>query len=270
MRYTAVSGLDGFLDMGVSCFTVHIIQEVAMFRSRRTRHVAFAVVLALVIIVLDLSITFYRVYSASRTQPKFDAWYYAGVTPLTTEYRELTVTLADGYWITSEHHGQFFNFNANGERLVTEQSTHYVYTLWLFGNSQMVGIYVSDADTTASHLQALMPNVRIINRSTPSQTIAGELAWLRQTPVRAGDSVMFIAGWQASPVTYWHTVDLARAYVLDHHAHFFNVVQPPSEIDAIRPSSFNLPASDFLEGPHLNARGEADYAYALYDVLTLM
>lgn len=244
-----------------------------MLRSRRRNRIAFAIALIAVVIVADLAAQFYRVYSAPPPLP------FPGPAYLAAEYHQLNEHLTDaGYWMTNEYHGAYYNFNADGERRVVGQPSRYLHTVWLFGNSGTQDPYVSDAQSMASQLQAMLPIYRIVNRSAGGQLLSGEVAWLRETPIRPGDAVAFIDGAmdasaKTPPERYLALIAEGRTYAARHGASLLHFIQPYIDghySDALPGQRLYVPPADFFDSAHTNADGDTLVARALFDALTLI
>ena len=104
---------------------------------------------------------------------------------------------ADGYYVSDDFTSAEVN-TRNGARVTTHQPMNSIHTLWLFGNSVAYGLFVPDDDTIASRLQSLFPHWRIVNQSTSGQSVRGQVAWLKQTPIKPGDIVVFVDGFTES------------------------------------------------------------------------
>lgn len=100
----------------------------------------------------------------------------------------------DGGYTEPEDHDTVLYHIRNGERRTVGTPAHYDHTVWMFGNSGLLGFKVTDDATVPSQLQALLPGWRVVNRSAEAQRIRGELNWLRATPVQPGDVVIFYDG----------------------------------------------------------------------------
>ncbi len=98
-----------------------------------------------------------------------------------------------GYLAPADFSGKLYHVK-DGIRLTVGNPKVYEHTIWMFGNSSLLGFNVPDADTIPSQLQALLPDYRVLNLSAEGQLARGELAWLKEVPLRAGDSVIFMDG----------------------------------------------------------------------------
>jgi hypothetical protein len=182
--------------------------------------------------------------------------------------RELT---AAGFWRIPQHSGVYYNFNAQGERLIPGPPIHPRHTLWFFGNSQLVAPYVSDGQASLALVQALLPHLRVVNRSAGGQAVSGELAWLKETQTQPGDGVVFISGSGDSEGEYHRVMELAKAYAASRGLIFLSIVQPSR--DGKQPAgkpAFSLPAIDFTDNVHLTSKGEVDFGLSLYRLLTTL
>lgn len=257
-----------------------------MSRRRIRNRVVFAVALALAICLVYFVALFYHVYTTpredvirdyrlSRPAPYADSPYWSREFVL--EYDKLHFALTPGgWWAAQEYHGIWYNFNAGGERLVIGTPTHYTHTIWLYGNSGLQDPYVPDAYTAASQLQAFLPAYRIVNRGSGAQLVSGELAWLKASPPAPGDMVIYVDGMmdilgKTSAARYWQQVYGAQEYTRSRGAmflHFLQAYADPDYMDAYGKPFVDVPSGDFLDGPHINERGDAIVAAALYRALT--
>ncbi len=172
----------------------------------------------------------------------------------------------DDYFVPRDMTGQWINMRG-GFRVTTGQPATWRRTVWLFGNSTLVSAEVADNETIASRLQALWPDIRVINVGMDGVTIVNEVARLKTISLAAGDIVVFYDGLMDADAIYfnlpgicqpavwfalalvcnglydnpaWMTPQVnqtvervraaasaARAYVTAAHAQFVHVLQPP-------------------------------------------
>lgn len=186
-----------------------------------------------------------------------------------------------GYWQNPESHAGAKTYDADGSRHTARQPAHYEQTIWLFGNSGTEDPFVDDAHTMASQLQALLLasgyRWRVVNHSVGGQKISGELAWLKDTPVRPGDMVVFIDGSMDRLIDtplprYQASIESARAYAHQAGALFYHFAQPYidpawccAQMGAPR---LYVPPGDFVDTSHMTAAGDSIVALALYRALT--
>lgn len=209
----------------------------------------------------------------------------------------------DGYWVVNDFHGGFYNID-NGARRTAGQPTAYTHTLYLFGNSGTFDPYVPDHLTMASQLQARLVETgfqwRVVNLAVSGALSSDEALRLKHTPLQAGDIVIFIDGamdnkthedcdtrlatWQLLCNAYWlafpGTPDVTRyvrngqqaqVYAQAHGAQFYRFVQPYSIAEAMAKwpgRHLIVPPQGFVEGSHLNARGDSLLAAQIFDALT--
>lgn len=222
----------------------------------RRRRVMFAFLWAIIVVVIGLSWQLYRVLSAP--PPDCYCWNYRG------------------YWFNPESHGGTFTADADGARHTVGQPSRYEHTLWLYGNSGMQDPYTLDALTTASQLQKLLLahglSWRVVNYSAGGQSVLGELAWLRDTPVQRGDVVVFIDGEveRTDPAYYAKVVERAQCYAVSVNAVWFHFVQPTSEkaLDRLSGPRLSVPLSGFVETVHMNTTGDTILAHELFAAIT--
>ncbi len=202
-------------------------------------------------------------------------------------------------------------------------------TVWMFGNSQLFGYYVSDADTAASALQRLLPTMRVMNYGSPARTAAQQANVMRRLPIGRGDIVvwldgsvdvgLFYDGERRDDLTLKTVLSNYRAAIIagyqiahSHGAQFYHFLQPYLWSMPIRPDEHaaeafalveyraalfprlypvfaatlqTLPGVQvdlthsldaarrngavlYFDGTHLNARGNALLARAIYDVIS--
>jgi hypothetical protein len=215
--------------------------------------------------------------------PLLVAWQVAEHTPplvqcglssvFLAEYHAQATILADaGYWKMRDFAGLYYHFK-DGERVVTGGSRSARYTLWLFGNSGLMDPWLADADTAATRLQALLPAYRVRNRSASAQAIAGQLAWLRETPVGAGDLVVFVDGVSdRNTPNVLALIAAAKAYTQARGGAFWHFRQPYVGANAyiahMPGLSLTVPDAHFIEGAHMDAYGAAIEAQQIYRELT--
>lgn len=117
----------------------------------------------------------------------------------------------NGYWVAED---RALVIVGGVRRTVGQPSSALAeHTLYLYGNSVAFGLFVPDADTIASRLQALMREWRVVNLSASGQSVRGQLAWLEMTPVRVGDAVVFLDGSTESWGAYHRARPVAPALI---------------------------------------------------------
>lgn len=182
---------------------------------------------------------------------------------IAVELHHVTEDFNGAYWSERDFHGDYFNID-NGVRHTVAQPTNAAYTVWLFGNSTLFGMYNADTDTAASQLQTLLNQsgyrVRVVNLATKGQNASGELARLHDTPIQRGDVIVFVDGLidaeimmacdpnnyalaimkvgcehlDDSPIVldpavgtrYWAHIHAAEAWSKQHGAIFYHFLQP--------------------------------------------
>jgi len=261
--------------------------------NRRTRNrILFALLVGLLIVFTELIARLYIVMA-----------YPKGSAPAAAqaEIVKLHMSLTpDGYWVQSDFAGTFYNIQ-NNQRRTVGQPARFVRSVWLFGNSGTFDPYVDDAHTMASQLQALLNASgyawRVVNLGASGQFSSGDLARLKDTPVRAGDIIVFIDGsmdmtthdscsdrlatyymacawyWSVHPsapdvARFARNIASARAYTHAAGAQFIQFVQPyiaTHYLDVLPGPHIYLPPSDFVDSSHMNAQGDAVVARVLYD-----
>lgn len=199
----------------------------------------------------------------------------------------------DGYFVTEDYDGTLYHVHDNLRRVV-RQPVVYIHTIWIFGNSGAFGLYVSDADTMESRLQAMLPQYRIVNAAAPGEYIAGEYAKLRTMPIKAGDIVVFDDGgmdlvydrctdnrfavlqllcqvtYQPQPDDYNRIAQQAQAYAASRGASFVHVLQPtpyPEYERGAEGTRLYVPNEYLMDAYHLTPQGEQIEARELYNVL---
>jgi hypothetical protein len=225
--------------------------------------------LSVILGTLLVLLTIQTLYNRPPATPA-PTWY--GEPQFEAEERSLGRELsAAGYWYYPKISGLYYNFNDQGERFIPNTPGHPIFTIWFFGNSQLVAPFVSDGQTSLALVQALLPNFRIVNRSAGGQDDSGELAWLKETPTKHGDAVVFIGGSWGTVQDYARVVELAMTYAANKRLVFIHLIQPSKPgFSSVGRQSFSLPTSDFVDWIHLSSRGEVDLGLALYRVLTTL
>lgn len=272
-----------------------------MLRShRRTRNrIAFAVALAVALILLD---------SAAHLSLLLAAPHFAKKV-IPTEKPPNVHLLFDGSYAVDDYDGTLYHYH-NNQRLTIGQPVSYTHTVWIFGNSGAFGLYVSDADTMESRLQALLNasgyRWRVVNAAISGQYVAGELAQMRDSGVKSGDIVVFDDGGMdliynyydhcdgvslallrvacqivyrpqdanaAMRAGYVHVVGEAQAWAMARGAIFIHCLQPtPYEALYANTPGVRLvvPNDDIMDAWHLTPNGERIEAYQIFDALTLI
>lgn len=106
---------------------------------------------------------------------------------------ELQWTQVGDTFVNGDQHGTHVNVR-DGIRRTTDQPDHYTRTVWMFGSSHMFSFGVPDEHTIASHVQRLLPDVRVMNMGVTGATVFHALERLKMTNVQAGDTVLFYTG----------------------------------------------------------------------------
>lgn len=177
-----------------------------------------------------------------------------------------------GYVVMRDFVGRFYNFSG-GERRVIGARTDAPHTLWIFGNSGAMDLYLADQDTFASKLQRLMPGYYVRNRSAWGQLAIGQTTWLEESPVQRGDLVLFIDGFsdELRPERVQPAVDRAERYARVRGAGFWHFRQPSAQpfVFTAQGIPIDIPVEYFLEYAHLNERGTIIEAWLVYNELTV-
>ncbi len=102
------------------------------------------------------------------------------------------------YFTLADFDGKLFHV-VDGRRQTTDQPDHAAHTLYVIGGSTTFGQEVPDQETLCSHLQRQLnagsPNEwRVENLGTPAMTALQHFVRLRETPLAAGDLVIFYDG----------------------------------------------------------------------------
>lgn len=143
-------------------------------------------------------------YPSSDTRPPAldNAPYWS---PLFQQEQEAVRTHAvdtDGLPFAVDYAGQYVNVR-NGIRQTTDQPEGNKPTVYVFGASQIFGLSVSDQYTVPSALQRLVgSSYRVENRGGIGYRVARQLAYLRRTPLRPGDVVIWYDGSMDAIETY--------------------------------------------------------------------
>jgi lysophospholipase L1-like esterase len=176
----------------------------------------------------------------------------------------------------SDFHGRYYTFE-HGYRVVPNVPSDYRRTVWLFGNSTTADYFVPDNLTYAAQLQRLVRNdsTRVVNRGTSGQVVEQELLRLRLSHIKPGDIVVFLDGYMdLSPdqptridvTQYLHFVEQASLYSLSHGAAFYHFVQPCRHPLSL-PSFIVVPTDVYFDDSHVDERGDALIARAIYDAI---
>lgn len=209
---------------------------------------------------------------ANRPQSIDDLRLSLGQAPdFVAEYHKLDEIMTDaGYWKVKDYDGTYYHFN-NGERLVIG-AVEAPHTLWIFGNSGFQDPWLTDDNTAATRLQAFLRPYRISNRSAGGQVIRGQLAWLRETPVKPGDIVVFIDGATDAPNDVRGLLIQAERYTRSQGAswwHFRQAYIDPAKVAMMPGIPLNIPREGFIESSHLDQKGAIIEARQIYDWMTV-
>lgn len=249
-------------------------------RRRLHRHVVFAVAVSLVGLLTVVGVPLVQVLSVS------------SYTHAYAEYERIPVVMGANYWLPEDFRGEYFTV-INHIRVTVGQPAHYTRTLWIFGNSATFDLYVDDAQSQASQLQALLNThgyrVRVVNMAVGSYRISAEVARLRDTPIRPGDVVVFFDGGadakdiiendadrSATAARFRQYATQARLYSTQHGATFYHFLQPYIDTSyqdiytQFGGQQIDVPATGFIETMHMNADGDTIVARKLFDALTLI
>lgn len=208
-----------------------------------------------------------------------------------------------GYPVMDDHAGPMYNI-VKQVRITIDQPIVYNRTVYVFGNSGAFGLYVADADTMESHLQALLKAAgyrwRVVNLAVSGAMVSDEYKRLLDTPLTPGDLVVFDDGAMnlvygrcadnrfAVPqlacqleyrylnanatdiYSYERIIALARASVVSRGAEFWHFIQPTPYGDYVRGAGTRIvvPDDTLMDSYHLTPAGEALEARALFEAIT--
>ncbi len=182
------------------------------------------------------------------------------------------------YWRVLDYAGTAYHYQ-NGERIVPAAPADYTHTLWLFGNSGIEDPYLPDRLTAANVLQQALLGAgyrwRVVLRAAGGQKLRGQVAWLRETPIQVGDSVVFVDGAMddLTDVGDFNAVaDEAQRWTLSHGAAWYHFLQPHHDWRrpaAMRGVALYVPPDLFIESGHLDERGAVLEARQIYDWITI-
>lgn len=224
------------------------------------RRIILVIAFALCVAFVDVSIRLYNVVSAK--SQVCDCWN------------------PHGYWQNKEDRSGGHQYDADGARHTDWQPQWFVRTVWIFGNSGMDDPYNVDALTAASQLQTMVNMAdlhwRVVNHSAGGQYAAGELAWLKDTPIRSGDLVLFVDGAMdlgfGVPLShYLASIEAAKTYSHSKGALFYRFTQPyidPRVVAAAGPPRIIIPVEDFVNESHTKPYGSYLVALALWKAIT--
>lgn len=123
----------------------------------------------------------------------------------------LTLT-EHGYWQTTDYHTDWINFDGPYRR-TTDQPIAYQHTVWMLGNSVLLGIETIDKYTIPSQVQRLIGSkYRVINTATRATSKRLLYIQLRDLPIQPGDIVVFLDGAETAQTV---THDLMALPTLD-------------------------------------------------------
>ncbi len=159
-------------------------------------------------------------------------------------------------------------------------------------------MFVPDADTIASRLQARLPTERIVNEGAVGIAISEEYILLTRADIKSGDMIIFMDGAEehvpycTSPlavlqvlcstltdayppqnIAKWQRIgSAASAYAYTHGATFVHFVQAwrPPVLANFPGIHLYSPPADFVDEGHLNADGDAIVAREIYSAITLI
>jgi hypothetical protein len=94
-----------------------------------------------------------------------------------------------GFWIANDEQGHYFNAEG-GFRRTVGQPLNWKQTVWLIGDSVVYNSILPDIYTSASALQALLPDIRIMNVGMIPATAAQQLHRIQTLPLNNGDIVI--------------------------------------------------------------------------------
>lgn len=106
-----------------------------------------------------------------------------------------------GLIVADTQHGHSVNVQ-DGYRVVLNQTTRAVNSLYLFGASQMFGLGVPDTETIPFYVQDALPSYRVVNQGGIGWTVSSQWYALQRLTIKPGDVVVWYDGTMDAAAEY--------------------------------------------------------------------
>lgn len=104
----------------------------------------------------------------------------------------------DGIVVPLDYSGKYCNI-VNSYRVTSNQPSEYKSTIYIFGGSSIFGAEVPDELTVSSYLQRILirdsRKYKVVNAGVSGATALEALVRLKSIPLKGGDIVLFVDGW---------------------------------------------------------------------------
>lgn len=162
----------------------------------------------------------------------------------------------NGYPVPKDFSSEYINYKG-GYRATIGQPIIYSRTIWLVGSSSTVNEDLSDKDTIASQLQALVPSMRVINASMSGANIGQIEARVNHLPIQRGDIVIVFSG-SVEGYETWYAANVDRgSRITDGLCNF--LLRHPFGITLL------MCWQEITNVPGLYDERLYDYAHSIYD-----